>query len=122
MKKILSGIIIFSLSALMLTACGPEDNFVPTPTSNATADATMPQSTATATTDASKFIGEEKAKEIALDRAEISADGVKFDRVELDRDDGVWQYEVDFRHGNMEYDVDINAETGEVLEFEKEAL
>lgn len=68
----------------------------------------------------SKFIGEEKAKELALKKAELNAKDVKFDRVELDRDDGVWQYEVDFRHGDMEYDIDINAENGEVLSFEKE--
>ncbi len=118
MKRILAGVMILSLSVLMLTACGPENNVTPTPTTDATTDASMSQNTATA--DASKFIGEEKAKELALKRAEISADGVKFDRVELDRDDGVWQYEVDFRHSDMEYDIDINAETGEIVSFEKE--
>lgn len=117
MKKILMSI-VFSLSAFMLTACGPENNVAPTPSADATAEATIPQNTATA--DVSKFIGEEKAKEIALEKSEISADGVRFDRIELDRDNGIWQYEVDFKHGDMEYDVDINAETGEILSFEKE--
>ena len=80
----------------------------------------MPQTTDKTQVDTSKFIGEEKAKELALKKAEIGADGVKFDRVELDFDDGVWQYEVDFRHGDIEYDIDINAENGEILSFEKE--
>ena len=53
-------------------------------------------------------------------KAEIGADNVKFDRVELDYDDGVWQYEVVFRHGDIEYDIDINAENGEILSFEKD--
>lgn len=110
MKRILAGIMILSLSVLMLTACGPENNVTP--------DATTPQNTATA--DASKFIGEDKAKELALKKADIGDQDVRFDRVELDRDDGVWQYEVDFRHGDMEYDIDINAETGEILSYEKE--
>ena len=118
MKRILAGVMILSLSVLMLTACGPENNTAPAPTTDATAEATMPQNTATA--DAAKFIGEDKAKELALKKADISADDVRFDRVELDRDDGVWQYEVDFRHGDMEYDIDISAETGEILSFEKE--
>ena len=72
------------------------------------------------TVDKSQFIGEEEAKKKALERAGISAEGVVFDRVELDRDDGVWIYELDFKHNGTEYDVDIKADTGEVLEFEKE--
>ena len=72
------------------------------------------------TADKSKFIGEEEAKKKALERAGISADGVVFDRVELDRDDGVWLYEVDFRKDGNEYDVDVKADTGEVLNFETE--
>lgn len=120
MKKILVSIMTIVMSVMMLTACGPENNVAPTPTTDATADATMPQNTATATADASKFIGEEKAKELALQKAGINAEGVTFDRIELDRDDGVWQYEVDFRHEGTEYDIDIKADNGEILSFEKE--
>jgi|GEM_PF-2571640 len=72
------------------------------------------------TVDKSQFIGEEEAKKKALERAGISAEGVMFDRVELDRDNGVWIYELDFKYNGTEYDVDIKADTGEVLEFEKE--
>lgn len=120
MKKILSVIMLFTLTMLLLVACGPEQNVMPTPGDGATAEEIMPQNTENTQVDTSKFIGGEKAKELALKKAEIGADDVKFDRVELDRDDGVWQYEVDFRHGDVEYDVDINAENGEILSFEKE--
>ena len=75
---------------------------------------TPPQNTA----DTSSFIGEEKAKEIALSQAGITADGVIFDRVELDNDDGVWQYEIEFKKGNTEYDVDVKADDGTVLKSE----
>ncbi len=109
MKKILVGIMLFSLVMMLMTACGNDQNVAP-----------MPQTTEKAQTDTSKFIGEEKAKELALKKAEISADGVRFDRVELDNDNGVWQYEVDFRYGDIEYDIDINAENGEILSFENE--
>jgi len=119
-KKILVSIMVFSLAMLLLTACGSKQNTVPMPDASATADGIMPQATGKTQVDTSKFIGEEKAKELALKRAELGADGVKFDRVELDNDDGVWQYEVDFRHGDIEYDIDINAENGEILSFEKE--
>ena len=110
----------FSLAMFLLTACGSKQNTVPTPDAGATTDGTMTQTTDKTQVDTSKFIGEEKAKELALKKAEIGADSVKFDRVELDHDDGVWQYEVDFRHDDIEYDIDINAENGEILSFEKE--
>lgn len=119
MKKILVSIMLFSLAMSLLTACDSIQNAIPTPDTGV-ADGTMSQATEKTQVDTSKFIGEEKAKELALKKAEIGADGVKFDRVELDHDDGVWQYEVDFRHGDIEYDIDINAENGEILSFEKE--
>lgn len=70
------------------------------------------------TPDASSFIGEERAKEIALSKAGISADSVIFDRVELDRDDGIWQYEIEFRKGFTEYDADINATDGSIRSWD----
>ena len=35
-------------------------------------------------------------------------------------DDGTPGYEIDFRHGNTEYDYTIHAKTGEILEWDKE--
>lgn len=70
--------------------------------------------------DKSKFIGEEEAKKKALERAGFSAEEVKFERVELDYDDGVWQYEIDFKKDRTEYDVDIKAEDGTILKYEQE--
>ncbi len=68
--------------------------------------------------DTSKFIGEEKAKQIAIEKAGITSDGANFVRVELDRDNGIWHYEVEFRQGRTEYDADIKADTGEIISFE----
>ena len=70
--------------------------------------------------DKSSFIGEERAKEIALTKAGISADGVHFDRVELDYDNGVWQYEVEFKKDRIEYDADIKADDGTILKWQVE--
>lgn len=70
--------------------------------------------------DTSEFIGEDKAKEIALEKAGITADGVVFERVELDKDNGIWQYEVEFKKGLIEYDVDVRADDGTVISFEKD--
>ena len=64
-----------------------------------------------------KFIGEEKAKEIALKKANVTTESVIFDKVELENDDGVWQYEVDFKKDTTEYDAEINAIDGSILKW-----
>jgi len=68
--------------------------------------------------DTSAFIGEEKAKEIALKKAGITEDEADRLKVTLDRDDGFWEYEVEIRVGRTEYDAEIDAETGEILKWE----
>ena len=66
-------------------------------------------------------IGSEKAKEIAFNHAGVSSSSVTVEKVELDRDDGVWEYEVDFRTSDTEYDYEINASTGAVIKAERES-
>lgn len=68
----------------------------------------------------SELIGEDRAKQIALERAGLTANDVTFNRTELDRDDGVVKYEIEFRNGRTEYDVEIHAYDGRVLSFEKD--
>ena len=69
-------------------------------------------------TDTSEFIGADRAKEIVLEKAGIVAVEVMFDRVELDRDDGIWCYEIEFRKNYTEYDAKIKAIDGTVLKWE----
>lgn len=66
----------------------------------------------------SNFIGEEKAKEIALKKANVTTESVIFDKVELDLDGEVWRYEVDFKKDTTEYDAEINAIDGSILKWE----
>ena len=61
------------------------------------------------------YIGEAKAKEIALSDAGLSASAVSFVRVQLGWDDGRPEYEVEFYSGNKEYDYDIDATNGQIL-------
>lgn len=68
--------------------------------------------------DTSNFIGEDKAKEIALEKAGITAEGVAFDRMELERDNGVWEYEIEFRKDRTEYDIEIKADDGTILSWD----
>ncbi len=88
---------------------------------NASTTAPNSAETSSATlSEAEELIGEEAAKEKALSHAGISADNALFERVELGKDDGRWEYEVDFRVGNTEYDYEIDAVTGEVRESDRD--
>ena len=72
------------------------------------------------TTQSGSYIGEAKAKAIALDRAGLSESQVGYIKCELDRDDGRWEYEVEFRSGGYEYEFEIDATSGTILSYDKE--
>ena len=61
------------------------------------------------------LISEARAKEIALAKAPSGATVVK---CKLDRDDGRYVYEVEMRSGRTEYDCEINAVTGVILDWD----
>jgi uncharacterized membrane protein YkoI len=63
---------------------------------------------------ANQLIGHEKAIEIALG---LTGGGV-VDDIELDEDDGFYSYEIEIVKDGIEYDIEIDALTGKVLEFE----
>ena len=63
------------------------------------------------------LISKERAKEIALDHAGYEKSEVRFIKAKLDRDDGRYEYEIEFRaEGNLEYDYSINAVNGKIVE------
>ena len=63
-------------------------------------------------------ISAERAKQIALSHAGVG--GANFTKVELDTDDGVQVYEIEFKVGNVEYEYDINAISGEIISSKSE--
>lgn len=65
-------------------------------------------------------IGEEKAKQIALEKAGLEESQVQRMKVEKDREDGVLVYEVEFEQGRTEYSYEIVAATGEIVKAETE--
>jgi uncharacterized membrane protein YkoI len=67
-----------------------------------------------------RYIGVEKAKSIALEHAGISEQDVVFIRARLDREDRRDVYDVEFYSGNTEYDYEIDAISGEIIEFDSE--
>ena len=62
----------------------------------------------------------QQAEEIALQKAELTREQVQFSRTERDTENGVPEWEVEFRHGDWEYDFDIHEVTGAVLSWNKE--
>ncbi len=67
---------------------------------------------------ASDYIGEAKAKDIALKHAGLSSSKVTFLPISLDWDDGRQVYEVEFYSGNKEYDYEIDAITGTFRDYD----
>lgn len=64
-------------------------------------------------------INKEEAAKIILDRVEGSS---REDlRLELDQDDGQWIYEGELHSNGYEYEMEVNGETGEIIEWKKEA-
>ncbi|SCH15337.1 Peptidase propeptide and YPEB domain [uncultured Ruminococcus sp.] len=66
------------------------------------------------------YIDVEKAKSAAFAHAGVSASEVQLLKAELDFDDGVMVYEIEFVRGNAEYEYDIDAVTAKVLKVEKD--
>lgn len=68
----------------------------------------------------SDYIGIDKAKKIALKHAGIS--NVTFTKTKLDSDDGIKTYEIEFISGNYEYEYEINAYTGAIMDYDTEIM
>lgn len=68
----------------------------------------------------SDYIGIDRAKTIALKHAGLSTSDVLFTKAKLDTDDGVRTYEIEFLSGDREYEYEIHAYTGELLDMSNE--
>lgn len=64
-----------------------------------------------------EYIGEGKAKQIAMNHAGVTQSVMRNLKIVLDE----WVYEVEFDANGYEYDYDIDAVTGEILKNEKQA-
>ena len=69
---------------------------------------------------AANGIGVERAQAIALKRANLSANQVRHIWYEYDYDNGRYEYEFEFYHAGIEYEVSVDARSGEILEYSAE--
>ena len=64
----------------------------------------------------------DEAKNIALTHANLTEDNVQFLRTKQEYDDGILVYEIDFNYNTYEYDYKINANTGEIVSYDKDSI
>ena len=134
-KKLLALIASMALVAAMaLAGCGgsqpapssssaPESSAASSAAAEASSSAAAPAASSAAAPAASSdaYIGEDAAIEAALAHAGINQADTTELKAELDTDDATVHYEVEFKSAGTEYSYDIDATTGEVLNFESEA-
>lgn len=65
---------------------------------------------------ADKMISLQEAKQVATDKVK----GGVVTEIELDKDDGRYHFDVDLKDEKYEYDLEVDAFTGEITKFEKE--
>lgn len=137
-KKILSLVISTVLIMSVLSGCGSNSEVLEEVTTDNMAtqntaanngetqtvnDETTKNNTAETTAmkqETSEMIGEDAATEIALEKL---PGATKSDvRIHYDRDDGRDIYEGSVVYNEMEYDFEIDAMTGEVIEWESESI
>lgn len=63
------------------------------------------------------IITSEEAQKIAMDR--VGNNGYLL-KCELDTDDGIQKYEIEIKNGRIEYEIDINASSGEIIKYEED--
>lgn len=66
------------------------------------------------------YIGVDTAKETALAHAGLTEAEISFSKAKLENDDGIAVYEVEFYKDRMEYEYEIDAVTGQILEYDSE--
>lgn len=64
----------------------------------------------------------EEAKAAVLKKAGLKEADVTFTKAKLDRDDGRLVYEIDFKTDTAKYDAEVDATTGDVIEWEVEEI
>ena len=74
----------------------------------------------TGTASSKAYISVDDAKSAAYAHAGVSASDVTFVKTDFDSEHGVMVYEVEFYAGSVEYEYDINAQTGEVVKYEQQ--
>ena len=118
------------ITVVALAGCSSQSN-IPTEYKNETTVATAAPATAAPTTAAPETTAAAQQQEntgitiddavsIALKDAGFVASEVQITKKAQDTDDGIQKYEIDFINSGYEYEYDINAQTGAIIEKSKD--
>ena len=101
------------------TAPQPSVSIPPVPSSQPPASA-QPAPSPAPSQPASMYIGMDRAKAIALEHAGLTDSRVIFTHLSMGREDGRMVYEVEFRLNGTEYEYEIDASTGRIVDHERD--
>ena len=133
-KKWITGFLAFAL-VLSLTGCATADaaeNEIPAapaaaaaveekiPAAPAESLPPVPVETVSETPAQAEELTKEQAQQIALDHVGVTAEQVTRLRTEYEIDDGVVQFDVEFREGDWDHEFEIRAEDGRILSYDKD--
>ena len=123
MKKILLTTIIMGMGAGLIGCTQASQNSSQTAQNNTqTVQSNESVNTQTNNTVAkenvSKKITVDEAKKIALNHANLTSKEVSFINAEADMDNGVEFYDIEFYNNNKEYDYEISAADGKIIEYD----
>jgi uncharacterized membrane protein YkoI len=80
----------------------------------------QPKSNDNNTGSSGDYIGVDKAKSIAVNHAGLSISDVTFSKTKLDHDDGNTVYDIEFFKDGIEYEYEVDASSGKILEYDIE--
>ena len=123
MKKILLAtlLLLVTLSGCVSTAALQPDPTTPAPAAVAEDPVlTAPTQQAPKENAPARYLTQEEAIAIALADAGLAENQVSRLSAEFDYDDGIPQYDVEFKHDGWEYEYEIHAESGKILKWDKE--
>lgn len=116
---------LVGLSGLVLAACGDNTGTTDTPTTDdTTTDTTMETSSVTEDTEVVDDTNMETEETLSLqDAVDIymrEYPGAQIQNVNFDEDSGRWTYEITGVFENREYDVEIDAVSGDIIDVEED--
>ena len=87
-----------------------------------TSKKTAPAKTGVSESSGTQRIGLSKAKSIVLKDAGLTGKKVTYSEAQLEKDDGRFIYDLEFRYGSKKYEYEVDAYTGKILEKDVETV
>lgn len=125
--KTLLGICLISIcmiiATLYISGCSNSETENNTVVPQSTADTTVSGENATQKpidSGSKEIISKDEAKRIALAHAKVSEEQAERFEIHSEYEDGQQVYEIEFDAAGFEYDYEIDAKTGAIVQFSKE--